>query len=190
LGTGRTFKFSVKNNKGKDATAMIYCSIFNNVSFYLEHVAINENYSDRVKDAELIFSTLRFEEAKKQEAAEPVKVSGDRDPQIVSSWIHRSNAGNGVVYTESSTKAVFRADGKVFWGSGTFVSADNGQDSMVSKPGQSAPDEGVWTTKNDVIHIKWSNGNQSQYQYSVFEHNNDLAIKMIINGKTFYFKKY
>ncbi|MCM8531235.1 MAG: hypothetical protein NE330_08760 [Lentisphaeraceae bacterium] len=190
LGAGRTFKFSVKSNEGKDATVMVYCTVFNNVSFYVEHAALNDYYDDRSKEAKAIFNSLRLEQAKQDKAPETVKVSGDRDPQLVSGWIHRSNAGNGVVYTESSTKALFQADGKVYWGSGTFISADNGSYSAVSKPGQNPPDEGVWTTKNDIIHITWSNGYKSQYQYSVFQHNGDLAVKMIIDGKTLYFKRY
>lgn len=190
LGAGRTLTFSVKSDEGKDATVTFYCSIYNNVSFYLEHAAINDHYNNRTKDAELIFNSLRFEEKKQTSKAQPVKVTGDRDPQLVSAWRHRSNAGNGVVYTESSTKALFQANGKVFWGTGTFISADSGGYSAISKPGQNAPDEGVWTTKGNVIYITWSNGNKSQYQYSVFDYDGTPAVKMIINGNTLYFKKY
>ena len=190
LGAGRTFKFSVKSNEGKDATVMVYCTVFNNVSFYVEHAALNEYYADRSKEAEAIFNSLRFEQPKQNKAPETVKVSGDRDPQLVSAWIHRSNAGNGVVYLESSTKALFQADGKVYWGTGTFISADNGSYSAISKPGQNPPDEGIWTTKGNVIYITWSNGYKSQYQYEVFDYNGTPAVKMIIDGEKLYFKKY
>ena len=67
---------------------------------------------------------------------------------------------------------------------------DNGGYSAISRPGNNPPDEGVWTTKGNVIYITWSNGYKSQYQYSVFDYDGTPAVKMVIDGKTLYFKKY
>jgi len=191
IGKAVFFNYSGRSNTNVDVNVGIYCVLYENYGVYLMHDAAKKFYGTRSAETRKIFNSIRM--PKKTTA---VVASGNRDSSLIGSWSRRESSysssygGGPSVGSETNLKMVFNANGQVAYGSGTVVFGGGNGVSVHS--GQANPNMsyGVWTTENEVIHIKWNDGSSGNYQYSVFQHNGGIAAKIVFaSGKKYFIKQ-
>lgn len=192
MGKGAMVKYSGTHSEGINGDIGVYTLYQNGHIMYVVHSATTDKYSQHVMDVKQLFSSIRGQGGQNTSpdnasSKKVQQVVGKLNEALFGTWFRRTMSGSGV-FMESTIKFSFGSDGRVAYGSGSFISGGSGSVSVQSGGGGSV-DYGNWHVEGKQIIVNWDDETNSTYPYSIFAYDETAkGLALTYGGSEKYFK--
>jgi hypothetical protein len=175
LGPATVMTYEGQLPDGMNHRHKVFLTIHQDQGIFMVHLAPKNSKNGLAGTAQKIFTSL---------ASTPPKI----DSALLRSWSRsttESSVGVGAsVFANSTVTWTFKQDGTVLYESRSRVDG-NTSDMGVSGYSDSGPGvtTGRFSAANGQLFIFWPNGNTERYQYKVFLHQGQPALKLVPFGE-------